>query len=714
MSSTSRAWPGSTSSAPTTSRTPGRLPAKPEPAAEDARAAHIRRWHSARTRLRLPQTIGGPFVDPYEGCEPAVADSKFWAETWLRIGEYHFDFDFSPHGLNTRSAPTARCSRSPRTATTTSRSTRSRGRTTARAATRKRSSTSGELVEWSDDERKRTGKRLRAARRSGAVPRDRVRVRRLEREPGAGPDRRPAARHRPRPGRAAAAAGQPWTSEVFFQLGYVYFDEAKYPEAIEIWKLALKRWPLDPQAPEVQNIDRRRAQRASTSRPRRSPHARSSATTAKARTGGRPTRTTRSSSAAPSSWREDALINTAIAHHQRAQSMRRRCVEEQEPDLCTQAQEQYGLAAMAYRSLHQALPEQPAGVRAASTTWRTRCSGRRTTKKPPRSTPRCATRTSTTSTCRSRHVCVGRVAQAHGRDGRQAASCSCAPSRPRRQARRRRSRRWRCRSCCSASRARARCTWRASTRRTTPRRCADSYFYNNTLLLYLYGYWDLARSRFYVEFTEHCSGPKAAETGQVAWLNMRNMAVALGKNRRGPLARRGAAEPQVHVLAFGRHRGIGGLHQAREQGRAAVRRRPGPDQPALPRGGGDLRTRREEPPVTSSASCTSKRRASWSRPSTTSRTIRKLRWRSRRPHIALERTSRFESAGRLYQRIIDEVGPRKAAKPEEQAALDAILANAYFRLALQRQSLLRLRSRGRELPHAGRLPALRVVARTRR
>jgi tetratricopeptide (TPR) repeat protein len=52
-----------------------------------------------------------------------------------------------------------------------------------------------------------------------------------------------------------------------------------------------------------------------------------------------------------------------------------------------------------------------------------------------------------------------------------------------------------------------------------------------------------------------------------------------------------------------------------------------------------------------------------------------------RAAIALERTSRFESAGRLYQRIIDEVGPRKGATPEEQAALDAILGNAYFRLA---------------------------------
>ena len=67
---------------------------------------------------------------------------------------------------------------------------------------------------------------------------------------------------------------KPWTSDVYFRLGYVFFDEAKYPEAIETWKLALKRWPLDKQIPEVQNMIAVRMP-ASTSRPRRSSRARS-------------------------------------------------------------------------------------------------------------------------------------------------------------------------------------------------------------------------------------------------------------------------------------------------------------------------------------------------------------------------------------------------------------------------------------------------------
>jgi tetratricopeptide (TPR) repeat protein len=49
--------------------------------------------------------------------------------------------------------------------------------------------------------------------------------------------------------------------------------------------------------------------------------------------------------------------------------------------------------------------------------------------------------------------------------------------------------------------------------------------------------------------------------------------------------------------------------------------------------------------------------------------------------LALEATNRFDSAAQLYQRIIDEAGPRKAEDEEEQKSLDAILANAHFKLA---------------------------------
>ena len=41
--------------------------------------------------------------------------------------------------------------------------------------------------------------------------------------------------------------------------------------------------------------------------------------------------------------------------------------------------------------------------------------------------------------------------------------------------------------------------------------------------------------------------------------------------------------------------------------------------------------------------------------------------------LALEATNRFDSAGQLYQRIIDEVGPRQAEDAEEQQEVDKVV-----------------------------------------
>ncbi|MCA9609603.1 MAG: tetratricopeptide repeat protein, partial [Myxococcales bacterium] len=49
------------------------------------------------SNILSPET---PFVDPYDGCTPVVPNARFVMEVWLRIGEYHFDFDFEPHALD--------------------------------------------------------------------------------------------------------------------------------------------------------------------------------------------------------------------------------------------------------------------------------------------------------------------------------------------------------------------------------------------------------------------------------------------------------------------------------------------------------------------------------------------------------------------------------------------------------------------------------------
>src|SRR5690606_25471509 len=36
----------------------------------------------------------------YTNCTPVMEGAEFVSETWLRIGEYHFDFDYEPHALD--------------------------------------------------------------------------------------------------------------------------------------------------------------------------------------------------------------------------------------------------------------------------------------------------------------------------------------------------------------------------------------------------------------------------------------------------------------------------------------------------------------------------------------------------------------------------------------------------------------------------------------
>ena len=66
--------------------------------------------------------------------------------------------------------------------------------------------------------------------------------------------------------------------------------------------------------------------------------------------------------------------------------------------------------------------------------------------------------------------------------------------------------------------------------------------------------------------------------------------------------------------------------------------------------------------------------------------------------LALEATNRFESAGQLYQRIIDEVGPRQAEDAEEQQKPRRDSGERSLQACVHGQPQLRLRSRGRELP----------------
>jgi hypothetical protein len=58
-------------------------------------------------------------------------------------------------------------------------------------------------------------------------------------------------------------------------------------------------------------------------------------------------------------------------------------------------------------------------------------------------------------------------------------------------------------------------------------RMRATYDYENALLLDLYGYWPQARARLLRIYEERCTGPSAHESGHVAWLALRRMAMAM-------------------------------------------------------------------------------------------------------------------------------------------------------------------------------------------
>ena len=45
------------------------------------------------------EASSAPNVDPFASCEPVSSESRYVDEVWLRVGEHHFDFDYSNSGL---------------------------------------------------------------------------------------------------------------------------------------------------------------------------------------------------------------------------------------------------------------------------------------------------------------------------------------------------------------------------------------------------------------------------------------------------------------------------------------------------------------------------------------------------------------------------------------------------------------------------------------
>jgi tetratricopeptide (TPR) repeat protein len=190
---------------------------------------------------------------PYSGCVPVRAGSDFLAETWLRIGEHHFDLDVAPGALD-RAAAAYEHALEDRTSRVYSLALYKLAWAHYRASRYAESvERFAQLVEWSDAEEVRTG-RAGSELRAEAVQYlalsftydDWNEDGTADHEQGIVPDRLARLRDA-----HLLRQDRPWTADVYLAVGGIYFDEARYPEAIAVWQETARRWPRDHRLPEI-------------------------------------------------------------------------------------------------------------------------------------------------------------------------------------------------------------------------------------------------------------------------------------------------------------------------------------------------------------------------------------------------------------------------------------------------------------------------------
>ncbi len=638
-------------------------------------AEAVRAWQAVVCANRF--SYGTPLenapADLYADCTPIRPGADMLSETWFRIGEHHFDDYADPHALQRAITAYSRITSDP--------SDRNYGLAQYKLAwayfraTRypEAARAFGELVRWSDEQQRRTGRsgselRPEAIQYLGIVFAydDWNENEIVDSDEGerSGLDRIQDPQLLPQ--------DASYTADVYYKLGDVYFDEAKYAEAIAVWELAIGRWPLHRRAPEITNEIARAYQRANMTR---------EAVVARSRLGqyreggewylanaDHPRELRIAQQLA-----DNALIGTAVHYHQQAQSERHRCVERRDVALCTQARATYNLAAAAYEGYLEAHRDNPDSYEvqfnlADAMYWSERYEEAAQAYAAVRDSNLDeshlseAARLVVESLKRAieREENAGRLVVRHDPPTPAGNPLAVAvievPELVQRLAN-----------------AREVYLARVDARHDTEH-VRDAYDYNNALLLLHYGYWDVARARLTRIFEQRCA-PGGEENADLAWINLRNMANALEQTEE--VARLG--------VEHGERRCTGEIALDCAQPENAMRaacveqtdrativwQRANDVYHRAEAATGEEQVRLFEEAATMYVGAVNETPSHPMAPAALERAA-----------TALERASRFESAGRLYQRILDDVAPRRAENAAEQASFDAIVANAYFRLGI--------------------------------
>ena len=624
----------------------------------------------------LGATAGGTFVNPYKTCEPITPQARFVSETWFRVGEYHFDDFGGQNALELSISAYGRILENPED--------RNYNLALYKVAWAYYRASRypeairhfGRLVQWSDDAQRETGRagselRPEAIEYLGiAFAYDDWNENQVS-DPIEG---QPTGIERIQDD-ALIPQQRPWTPDVYFQLGQVYFDEAKYTEAIAAWRLAIAKWPNHHRTPAVLNDIavahqmHNEFESAIVARSELTQYVQGSPWWNANMD--RPAEQRNAEQLA-----ENALIVTAIHHHQRAQRLRQQCVEERNVRLCRDSRVEYGLAATAYRGYLERYPNNPQGYElhynlADALYWSKNYEQAATEYAEVRDSN--VDDSYLAESARRVVESVKRIADRAVEEGRllirdeppapTGAPPTVTPVAMPETVQR-------------LARAREIYLTRVPASRDTEGVRA-AYDYNNALLLYRYGFWPQADARFTRIYEERCTGPEADATGQIAWENLRAMAMATDDSEE---IRRLATDIQERGCTFSAR--ADKIDCTKTANRDKPICRAGADLNALvyqdaldvyKRAG---QSTGAEQRILYEQSATMLLAAVNSNPGDRQAPVA-LEYAA----LALEATNRFESAGQLYQRIIDEVGPRQGEDAEEEQTLDAILANAHFKLA---------------------------------
>lgn len=662
---------------------------EPAPEAADPLAAHP----AAEILAPTAPTEEQPFVDPYADCRPITAEAEFVSETWLRIGEYHFDFDFEPHFLERAVSAYSHVLANPEDRNYNLALYKVAWAYYRASRYPEAIAHFAQLVDWSDREQERTG-RAGSELRAEAIQYMGITFAYDDWNENQIPDAQeglPTAIQRLQDP-SLLPQDRPWTAEVYFHTGQVFFDQAQYELAIEVWELALQRFPLHHRDPEIaMQIARayRRLQRredelriselytqflpgsewydANPDHPREQRQAEEMA--------------------------EQILIQQAIYHHQQATVLRRRAVQNQDEAMLQQAIAEYNTAAGMYRRYIELYPNRPDAYElqynlAECLFWSEQyedaaqayasvrdsnlddqflsISARRVVESLKRLLDAAAARGEITVQTEppAPSGTPPRVSPVQMPDIVQ-----------------------------RVAQAReiylARVDERADSEHVRP-----AYDFNNALLLYAYGYWPQARERFRRIYDERCSGPLGAPEGRIAYDNLHNMAVALEdaaevERLARELVERGCSftpdgtrierTREFCQSEEGRNdpicdanetiTDVGFLHAMELYNQARAASRTPDDQLCAEQVSAESRRLYEQ-------SATEMVNAVNATPD-----HREAPRALIQAAIALECVGLNDSAMRIYTRVIDEVGARRTDDSEEQTRLTGILATAYFRLA---------------------------------